>query len=94
MRLPTKDDYRCCGCGQAALDEVKPCNCVTMVGARDGVDGRRQYVVLKTQKQARREALSALIRERILGVRPEDQDLVLEDEDWMEIVAALEGDRP
>lgn len=36
-------------------------------------------------------ALAELIKTRLLGVRPDDQDLVLEDEDWRLIIAALEG---
>jgi hypothetical protein len=44
--------------------------------------------------EACRLELSELIKSRILGVRPEDQDLVLEDKDWREIVAALEGRSP
>lgn len=31
---------------------------------------------------------------RLLGVHPDDQDVELEDSDWTEIVAALEGDKP
>jgi len=34
--------------------------------------------------------LAALIRARLLGVRPEDQDLVLEDQDWRLIIDALQ----
>lgn len=34
-------------------------------------------------------ALSELIAHRLLGVRPEDQDLVLEDDDWRLIIDAL-----
>jgi hypothetical protein len=89
-RLPSSEDFRCCGCGAAAFDGVKPCGCPTMVGARGGFS-QREYVVFKTETQARRLALSNLIKTHLLGVRPDDQDLVLEDHDWMEIVAALEG---
>lgn len=92
-RLPSSADFRCCGCGAASLDGVKPCGCPTMVGARVG-HPICEYVVFKTQTQARRLALSGLIKTRLLGVRPEDQDLVLDDHDWIEIVAALEGAAP
>lgn len=72
------------------------------------MDGSGDYVIpspmkeLKIQRQplpnpkvrAARLALSETIKTRILGVRPEDQDVVLEDDDWFHIIAALEGDRP
>lgn len=93
MRLPSETDFRCCGCGRASIDQVKPCDCPTMVGGRGSVPGR-EYVVFKTVTQARRLALSQLIKTRLIGVHPEDQDLVLEDHDWFEIVAALEGVAP
>ncbi|MGN6539159.1 MAG: hypothetical protein ACTHKQ_25960 [Mesorhizobium sp.] len=92
--LPSSTNFRCCGCGKAAVGQVKPCDCVTMVGARDDADGRREYIVFTSQKAANRLALSQLIKTRILGIEPDSQDLVLEDADWAEIVAALEGDRP
>lgn len=78
----------------AASGQIKPCSCVTMVGARDDENGRREYVVFMSQKAANRLALSGLIKTRLIGVEPDSQDLVLEDADWFEIVAALEGDRP
>ena len=83
--------YRCCGCGLAARDLVKPCDCPTQVGAlyRDGE--RTQYAVFTSATAARRMALSNLIKERLLGVPPDGQDLELEDAEWAEIVAALEG---
>lgn len=90
LRLPQATDFRCCGCGTASFDGVKPCECVTMVGSR-WTNGKPEYLVFKTKVQAQRLALSALIKTRLLGVKPEDQDLVLEDGDWMTIVAALEG---
>ncbi|MDO8800036.1 hypothetical protein [Phenylobacterium sp.] len=36
-------------------------------------------------------ALATLIKDRLLGVRPDDQDLVLEDHDWEMVIAALEA---
>lgn len=87
MRLPEDDDYRCCGCGKASLDKVKPCECVTMVGYREK---EPRYVVFIEPEAARRLSLSETIKTRLLGVKPEDQDLVLEDYDWMRIIAALE----
>jgi len=36
-----------------------------------------------------RKSLSEIIRTRLLGVKPEDQDIVLEDDDWRVILAAL-----
>lgn len=85
------DTFRCCGCGKVAHDRVKPCNCYTMVGARDKAGGGSEYIVFISHTAARRLALSDLIKTRLLGVHPEDQDLVLEDGDWADIVAALEG---
>lgn len=35
--------------------------------------------------------LARLIETRLLGVRPDDQDLVLEDSDWIIILKALRG---
>lgn len=35
--------------------------------------------------------LAAMIRTRLLGVRPDDQDLALEDQDWRLIISALEA---
>lgn len=86
-----REALRCCGCGKAAVGRVKPCDCATMVGFRDHGAGRHEYIVFISQTAARRLALSELIKTRLLGVHPEDQDLVLEDGDWAEIVAALEG---
>jgi hypothetical protein len=37
--------------------------------------------------------LARLIKTRLLGVAPDSQDLVLEDRDWLRIIAALEGVR-
>lgn len=90
IRLPTANDFRCCGCGTASFDGVKPCDCYTMVGSRR-VDGKPEYRVFMSRAQARRLALSELIKTRLLGIRPEDQDLILEDHDWIEIISALEG---
>lgn len=36
-------------------------------------------------------ALATMIRTRLLGVRPDDQDLALEDHDWRLIIEALEA---
>lgn len=89
--IGTANPLRCCGCGKRANGRVKPCDCPTMVGGRDKEDGHREYIVFITATDARRLALSDLIKTRLLGVKPEDQDLTLEDSDWAEIVAALEG---
>lgn len=90
----TANPWRCCGCGKFATGEVKPCDCVTMCGARDDVDGKRQFVVFMSLTAARRLAISETIKNSLLGVRPEDQDVVLDDADWGEIIAALEGRAP
>jgi hypothetical protein len=92
-KIMTENPWRCCGCGMAASGEVKPCACVTMCGARYD-DGKRQFVVFMSATEARRLELSKLIKDRILGVKPDDQDVVLEDADWGDIVAALEGRTP
>jgi hypothetical protein len=65
-----------------------------MVGWRSGPSGRNEYIVFISETKAKRLALSTLIKERLLGVRPDEQDLVLDDSDWIEIVAALEGAQP
>lgn len=90
MKLPSSNDFRCCGCGAASIDEVKPCECITMVGAR-GPHDARDYTVFKTRLQAEREKLSDIIKADILGVHPEDQAVVLEERDWMLIIGALEA---
>lgn len=96
IRMPQPTDFRCCGCGAASIDNVKPCNCATGVGFRvtDGTSGSQEYTVFISKVQAARLALSETIKTRILGIRPEDQDIVLEADDWFHIIAALEGDRP
>lgn len=38
------------------------------------------------------DQLAALIERRLLGVAPDDQDLVLEDHDWQRIIEALRKD--
>ncbi len=40
--------FRCCGCGLAAPEEVKPCGCVTGVGFRR-INGVMEYSNLKDQ---------------------------------------------
>jgi len=62
-----------------------------MVGAYDDAEGTRHYVVLMSRERAERMDLSSLIKTRLLGIAPEDQDLALDNDDWMRIVAALEG---
>lgn len=91
--MQADNPWRCCGCGKAATGEVKPCDCVTMCGVRYA-DGNRQCVVFMSLTAARRLAISETIKNSLLGVRPEDQDVVLEDADWGEIIAALEGRAP
>ena len=41
------------------------------------------------QPAAGRETLSKIIRQRLLGVAPDDQEVVLDDDDWRLILAAL-----
>lgn len=92
MNLPSTFNFRCCGCGAAAIERVKPCDCATQVGARDRADGGREYTVFISKRAARRLELSDLIKKRLIGIPPDSQDLHLEDHDWFEIIAALEGD--
>ena len=42
------------------------------------------------RKQHERQALADLIKSRLMGVLPDDQDLVLEDSDWALIIGSLE----
>jgi hypothetical protein len=49
-----------------------------------------ERVAFISQTQARRLALAELIKTRLLGVRPDDQDIELDDHDWMDIIAALD----
>lgn len=51
-----------------------------------------KIVATLAEKQDRRERLVELISTRLLGVRPEEQDVVLEDADWREMLAALRGE--
>lgn len=55
----------------------------------DQARDRAKVRQLITGMPQRRYVLADLIRTRLLGVRPDDQDLVLEDKDWTEIIAAL-----
>lgn len=87
----TRGPILCCGCGKEAVGGVKPCDCATGCGFRRGEPGS---VWLISRGQARRNELAELIKARLVGVDPESQDLVLEDHDWREIVAALEDPRP
>lgn len=86
--------WRCCGCGAAAMGRVKPCNCPTGVGGRDNAAGYREYIVFLSLHEARCLEISDLIKTRLLGVAPDDQDLVLEDSDWAHIIQALERVAP
>lgn len=61
--------------------------------AKAALASKQRDTVLISQRQASRTALSEIIKTRLLGVRPEDQDITLEDADWMEIIATLEQEK-
>jgi hypothetical protein len=58
---------------------------------------RKQHAIIRAalatpttiKNAATRDSLVHLIETRLLGVAPDDQDLVLEDHDWRRIIAAL-----
>lgn len=86
------EPYRCCGCGTPSLDGVKPCECPTGLGYRLDAKGHPNDIVRFITPDERADAkLAQLIRTRLLGVDPGDQDLELEDHDWERIIAALDG---
>ena len=66
----------CTDCGDTgiAFQTERPCTCDA--AARQAPTDERQELV-------------DLIRTRLLGIRPEDQDIELEDDDWRTILAAL-----
>jgi len=83
---------KCCGCGEPSYDGVKPCDCATMCGWHEGANGSVWFI---SREQAAHTALAELIETRLIGVRPDDQDIELDDEDWTRICQALrsEGER-
>lgn len=42
--------YRCSGCGLAAPEEIKPCDCITGVGYRR-INGVMEHVIFKDQEK-------------------------------------------
>lgn len=40
------EPFSCCGCGAPSPNGVKPCDCPTLVGARNGANGKREYAFL------------------------------------------------
>lgn len=83
--------YRCCGCGAISETGIKPCDCPTGLGYRLDAKGSPNDIVGFMTAKARDAAeLAHLIRTRLLGVDPDDQDLELEDHDWQLIIDVLE----
>lgn len=78
-----EQDWKCCGCGKPSPNRERVCDCPTNCVSQ----GNRS--AWKVDPGARR--LSETIRTRLLGVKPEDQDVVLEDADWNIILTALDG---
>lgn len=75
-------DWKCSGCGKPSPDRLRTCDCPT--NCLSGSKGS----ALKIDPAP--HFLAETIRTRILGVPPEEQDVVLEDHDWRLILNALE----
>ncbi|MCW2228067.1 hypothetical protein M2238_002192 [Bradyrhizobium elkanii] len=75
-------DWKCSGCGVPTPNRVRCCNCPTNC-ISDG-QGNGAWKI-----EAGPSKLAETIRTKLLGVRPEDQDVVLEDSDWRLILTAL-----
>jgi hypothetical protein len=81
--MTTPLDWKCAGCGAPSPDRFRSCrcptNCVTI--------GHGKKSAWKIEPEPHR--LAETIRSRLLGIKPEDQDVVLEDSDWKLILAGL-----
>lgn len=75
--------WNCIGCGKQSPDRVRACGCQTNVVRQDS--GGSAWKVDPDMHR-----LSETIRTRLLGVKPEDQDVVLEDADWLLILNCLD----
>lgn len=76
------EGWTCMGCGIASPNRVRACYCPTNCVSNGS--GKSAW---KIEPEPYR--LAETIRTRLLGVRPEDQDVVLEDKDWLLILQAL-----
>lgn len=74
-------DWKCSGCGAPTPDRVRCCECPTSCVSREGESAWKI--------EPGPHILAETIRTRLLGVRPEGQDVVLEDTDWRIILDAL-----
>jgi hypothetical protein len=82
---PNTMGWVCAGCGVPSPEQERSCACPTNVVLRGPIERREQA----WKREPGVAKLSNTIRTRILGVRPEDQDVVLEDADWQTILTAL-----
>lgn len=76
------DSWKCCGCGKPSPGRFRICDCLTTCVSDDS--GKSAWKIDPIPHK-----LAETIRTKLLGVRPEDQDVVLEDADWQVILAAL-----
>jgi hypothetical protein len=76
-------EWKCSGCGKPSPDRFRICDCPT--NCVSDMIGKTAW---KIDPAPRR--LAETIRTLILGIAPEDQDVVLEDADWRLILELLE----
>jgi hypothetical protein len=77
-------DWKCSGCGTPTPDRIRVCDCPTNCVSNG--NGKSAWKIDPWPNR-----LAETIRTKILGVRPEDQDVVLEDADWLLILKLLES---
>lgn len=75
-------EWKCSGCGIASPNRVRSCECPTGAVRRSNGEGAWKI-------EPNIAALVETIQTRLLGIRPDDQDVVLEDDDWRLILTAL-----
>lgn len=76
-------DWKCTGCGKPTPNRVRNCDCPSGVVYRS--DGPTEWKLAPDLYR-----LSKTIRTKLLGVRPEDQDVVLDDDDWRLILETID----
>lgn len=73
--------WTCSSCGKPSPNRFRVCDCPTNCVS---FNGKSAWKI-----ESGPHKLAETIRSRLLGVAPEDQDVVLEDADWRLILTAL-----
>lgn len=81
--VAASDEWTCSGCGKPSPGRFRICDCLTNCVSNG--KGKSAWKIDPIPHK-----LIETIRTKLLGVAPEDQDVVLEDADWRVILAALE----